>query len=239
MENGRYGRFICFPSSPRSLSALQALFVAAYVCPRAHDLLLGSRHVFRHGAASFMMIFASGFLENGIATFPGNSLADNYNLIFALPSFSALPFCSAFRGGRGWFLSSPISLSFPSLMKLRLLFLLHRALTASLGNGALSVSLAACACIPPLWLPLLEGYPDNGARCLSFTCSPPGSHGEGQRDPLRLILRALFLVFLGFAASFFLRLAFHLSGVRAAGGYWPVLHFRDAWQDRQRSVVID
>ena len=142
------------------LIAAQALFVAAYV---------GSEHTiyfWDHAMYFNMARQAYGVISRGIfrpaGRHSGSRFANNYNLIFALPSFVSF---SLFGPSRLVFILTNYC-GFSRAMKSRLRFF---CVTRWAANGplALIVSLATAMLVPPLWLPLLEGYPDSGAAtCL-------------------------------------------------------------------------
>ncbi len=87
-----------------------------------------------------------------------NSFAENYNYIFALPSLAAF---SLFGVSRPVFILTNF-FAFFLAYECAVAFFLSRAMGLP-GKKALLVSLVGSSLIPPLWLPLLEGYPDSGA----------------------------------------------------------------------------
>lgn len=86
------------------------------------------------------------------------SLAQNYNLVFALP---ALPFFALFGSSRFVFIVAQALIVLP-LYQAAFAFVLKQ-LTRCSFKRALAQTLGLCALIPFLWFPLLEGYPDHGA----------------------------------------------------------------------------
>src|SRR5581483_4855923 len=92
---------------------------------------------------------------------------NNYNLIFALPSLISF---SLFGVSRVVFIVTDF-FAFFLLYEIAVAGLLRRAIGIGWGK-ALAISLVTASLIPPLWLPLLEGYPDNGAAaCLLFAAT--------------------------------------------------------------------
>ena len=141
------------------------------------------------------------------------SLADNYNLIFTLPSLVSF---SLFGVSRGWFLFSPISLSFFLLTKFPWRFLLRRALG---WRGARRLSSAllphrlrhlyGCLCWKVIRI--------MGLRHAS--CSPLGLAGVARGKQPGISGARLVLAFvLGFAVL--LRRHFVYPAIALLGGAW-------------------
>jgi hypothetical protein len=162
------------------LIAAQATFVANYV-GREHTIYFWDHAMYFDMARSFYEHTARD-ASAGWAAFR-HSLADNYNLIFALPSLISF---ELFGVSRLVFILTNFFVFFLGY-EIAVAFFLARTLGFK-GNTAFIISLVIAFLIPPLWLPLLEGYPDIGAAaCLVFAA------GLGLAAPtsVRIFHRAL------------------------------------------------
>ena len=145
-------RFLSFAIP--ALLLLQILFVAGYV--GVEKTIYFWDHAMYFDMARQLFAAFGNSAEAGFAMFR-QSLDNDYNLIFTLPSL----------------------LSFALFGETRLVFILTNffafflpyelaaawALRRLFGwrwSAATAASFATALLIPPLWLPLLEGYPDNG-----------------------------------------------------------------------------
>lgn len=133
----------------------QALFVAAYV-RHEHTVYFWDHAMYFGLARGGFAAFAHGWGE-GFAYFY-SSLANDYNLIFALPSFAAF---ALFGVSRLVFILTNFLVFFVAY-EMAVAFVLWRGLRLSPAR-AVFISIIICSLIPPLWVPLLEGYPDAGA----------------------------------------------------------------------------
>ena len=112
-----------------------------------------------------------------------NSFSENYNYIFALPSLVTF---SLFGPSRLVFILTNFFVFFLGY-ECAVAYFLSRALGWP-GKKALLVSLVGSSLIPPLWLPLLEGYPDNGAAACIALAAAIGWAGPASR---KYVARAL------------------------------------------------
>jgi hypothetical protein len=121
-----------------------------------------------------------------------SSFRNNYNLLYALPSLLTF---SLFGSSRETFILTNYFFFFIGHM---LAFaVLARQIFDYRWPKALLLGAAIPLCIPHLWFPLLEGYPDNGAAAL-FTLAVAYALGKTM-DWKRALLIGLFL---GFAVTF-------------------------------------
>ncbi|MDD5585834.1 MAG: hypothetical protein PHY92_02620 [Alphaproteobacteria bacterium] len=144
-----------------ALILLQGLFVYGYVS-QEHTVYFWDHAMYHLMARDLAGAFHMGFAP-GLAVL-NQSLAQDYNYIFALPS---LPAFALFGNERPVFLLTNFLVFFVAF-EAAVAFVLRRVF----GLGwpqALLFGFGVCALIPPLWLPLLEGYPDIGAAaCVAF-----------------------------------------------------------------------
>jgi len=153
-----------FPAALFALIAAQAVFATAYV---GHERTI----YFWDHAMYFGM--AKSFYETwtqdaGAAwTALQNSFGENYNYIFTLP---ALLTFSVFGVSRSVFILTNFFVFFVAYECALGLFL-ARAIGIP-KQTAFILSFVTSSLIPPLWLPLLEGYPDNGAAaCITLAAA--------------------------------------------------------------------
>lgn len=141
-----------------ALLLLQLLFVVAYV-GHEHTIYFWDHAMYYEMAQSAAMAFhngwGTGFNELQL------SLEQNYNQLFTLPS--VLTF-SWFGDSRLTFILTNFFCFFLTY-EISAAFVLRQVFTLNWAT-ALCASLVTAALIPPLWLPLLEGYPDNGGAAL-------------------------------------------------------------------------
>jgi len=143
------------------LIAVQILFVTAYVF-HEHTVYFWD-HAMYHNMVRFLFsMFQEGAAKGwGIFHY---SLSNDYNLIFGLPSFSAF---LLFGDSRLVFILANFLVFFIAY-ELAVSFVLRRIFSFSY-NKALLFGFGLCSLVPPLWIPLLEGYPDIGAAaCVVF-----------------------------------------------------------------------
>ncbi len=144
-----------------ALVALQFFFVAAYVL-NEHTIYFWDHNMYLALASAGSDAFANGF-GNGWDRFYA-SLGGDYNLIFAIPSFVSF---SLFSPSRLVFILTNFTVYF-LVYEIAIASVLHRALKIK-WSLSLIIALAACSLVPPLWVPLFEGYPDVGAAaCVVF-----------------------------------------------------------------------
>jgi hypothetical protein len=214
-----------------ALVGMQALFVASYV---------GHEHTiyFWDHAMYFDMVrrFYFTLTQNpsaGWALFK-NALSGNYNLIFALPSCASFALLGPTRlvfiltNFFVFFLAYEIAIAF---------FLRH--MLSFNWASALILSLVACALVPPLWLPLLEGYPDAGAAACIIFAAALALKGPGES---RIIPRALALgLILGLAVLLrrhFVYPAFALLGALGGMAFWDAARAREErWEKMGRAAL--
>jgi len=140
---------------------LQALFVAAYLS-REHTFHFWDYVMYYDMARAQYASFQVGWVQ-GFEVFR-RSLEQSYNHIFALPSLFAF---ALFGVGRKIFILTNFTVFFLAY-EVAIAFVLRRLFNLSWLH-ALLAGFAACSFIPPLWVPLLKGYPDIGAAaCLVF-----------------------------------------------------------------------
>ncbi len=151
------------------LVGAQALFVSAYV-NHEHTIYYWDHAMYFNMARQFYMALSQS-LSTG-ATIFGNALAGNYNLIFALPSAASF---GVFAPTRLVFILTNFFIFFLAY-EMAFAFFLRRALNFD-WRIALPVSLIACLLVPPLWLPLFEGYPDTGAAACLIAAAALGIAG--------------------------------------------------------------
>jgi hypothetical protein len=120
------------------------------------------------------------------------SLAANYSFLFALPSLVSF---SLFGATRLVFLLTNF-FCFLLPQEIALAFVLHRGLNIKLPQ-ALLLSLSAGFLIPPLWVPLLQGYPDNSAAAalMGAFALTLGTKREGWRGLAFGVLLGLAVLF--------------------------------------------
>jgi len=147
-------RSFVFPVSFVALVLLQALFVCAYVT-HEHTFYFWD-HSMYHGLARAFFDVSRGGFGDGLEAL-NLSFKDNYNALFALPSLLTF---RLFGDGRLVFLLTLFAVFFVAFEG-ALAFVLRRLFDLAWGQ-ALLLAAAACSLIPPLWTPLLEGYPDIG-----------------------------------------------------------------------------
>jgi hypothetical protein len=144
-----------------ALVLLQALFVYSYGL-HEHTFYFWDHAMYLTLARGFEAVWQSGFL-NGLVALQG-SFIDNYNVLFALPSLATF---AVFGDSRPVFLLTNFAVFFVAY-EVALAFVLRR-LFGFTWPLALLLGAGICCVIPPLWLPLVEGYPDVGAAaCLVF-----------------------------------------------------------------------
>ncbi len=134
---------------------LQASFLVAYM---GHEraFFFWDHAMYHNLAWNAWQAFQSG-IATGWAHFQ-NSMTQDYNDLFALPSLISF---SLFGVTRSVFILTNFAVFFLAY-EAAIAFILRRLF--SLGwPAALVASLILCSLVPPLWLPLLEGYPDIGA----------------------------------------------------------------------------
>ncbi len=144
-----------------ALLAAQAAFVTAYVlCERA--VYFWDHAMYHALARNLHAAFRSSF-SGGAGAFAA-SLANDYNLIFALPSLAGF---AMFGDSRLVFVLANFFVFFIACETA--VALLLRRLFALAWRPAFLLGFGACSLIPSLWIPLLEGYPDAGAAaCIVF-----------------------------------------------------------------------
>jgi hypothetical protein len=151
-----------FPFALFALILLQALFVYGYVS-HEHTVYFWD-HAMYHGmarelAAAFRTGFSQGF---GVL---GQSLTQDYNYLFALPS---LPVFFLFGDGRPVFLLVNFFVYFVAF-EVAVALVLRNVFSLAWPTALVS-GFAVCSLLPPLWLPLLVGYPDvAAAACVTFS----------------------------------------------------------------------
>ena len=146
------------------LAGLQALFVAGYV-NHEHTIYFWDHAMYFNMARQFHVIFEQSLFA-GWAVFK-NALAGDYNLLYALPSLISF---GLFGPVRLVFILTNFFIFFLAY-EIAFAFFLRRAfgLTKEL---AFIISLITASLSPPVWLPLLEGYPDIGAAaCIVFAAA--------------------------------------------------------------------
>jgi hypothetical protein len=164
----------------------QGVFVAGYV-GHEHTVYFWDHAMYFNMAQQAYTVFGESF-TNYAAMFRA-SLADNYNLIFTLPSLVTFSLSDV---SRETFIVTNFFCYF-LLYEVAVALLLRRALGLRWGL-ALALSLVAASLTPPLWLPLLEGYPDNGAAaCLVFAAAIGWSGALAKRFIWRAIGVGFFL----------------------------------------------
>jgi len=170
------------PAIVAALVVAQALFVASYV---DHERTIYFwDHAMYFNMAKYAYFFFAQDFSAGWALFK-NSLAENYNLIYTLPALASF---KLFGVSRIVFILVNFFVFFITY-EVAIAFLLRRALNLKWGL-ALIISFVSCALVPPLWLPLLEGYPDIGAAACVVCAAALALNGPGQS---RIILRGLIL----------------------------------------------
>jgi len=107
------------------------------------------------------------FAQNGVSSLWAvfqQSLANNYNLLYAVPSLASF---SLFGASRSVFILTNFAVFF--IAHEVALALVLRRLFALSWPRACAWALGLCTLTPFMWYPLLEGYPDNGAAaCFVF-----------------------------------------------------------------------
>ncbi|HUY68978.1 MAG TPA: hypothetical protein VMV79_06720, partial [Alphaproteobacteria bacterium] len=141
-----------------ALIGAEAAFVALYV-HHEREIYAWDHVMYFDMAHVDFALFGRGFAQ-GWAAFRA-SLANNYNYIFALPSFVGF---YLFGVTRTVFLVTNFLVFFVAY-ETAFAFVLRRALGWDWARAFL-FSVVAAALVPPLWLSLLEGYPDIGAAGL-------------------------------------------------------------------------
>jgi hypothetical protein len=144
-----------------ALVLFQAFFVAAYV-GHEREIYAWDHIMYYNMARQDFQLFGARF-SNGWASFR-DSFTGNYNHIFALPSFLSF---FLFGMSRTVFLLTNFFVFFIAY-EAGFAFLLRRLFQFS-WRGAFGLSFLGAFLVPPLWLSLLEGYPDIGAAaCILF-----------------------------------------------------------------------
>ena len=141
--------------------ALQAWLVAAYV--GAEHTVYFWDHAMYHAMARMLAVGGHESFAAAAAMFR-QALGGDYNLIYALPSVAAF---QLFGESRLVFILTNFFVFFVPY-EIAVAAVLHRVYKTEWGV-ALLLSFLVALMIPPLWVPLLEGYPDNGAAaCVVF-----------------------------------------------------------------------
>ncbi|MGE3624264.1 MAG: hypothetical protein AB7H77_10405, partial [Bdellovibrionales bacterium] len=138
-----------------ALAGAQMLFVYSYI---EHERTFYFwDHAMYYGMARQFYEIAARDPAAGLSML-GGSLGHNYNLLFAVPSLFTF---SLFGPSRLVFILTNFGVFFLAY-ELAVAFFFRRAMGVG-WRVALAASFGSALLIPPLWLPLLEGYPDNGA----------------------------------------------------------------------------
>jgi hypothetical protein len=144
-----------------ALIVAQAFFVALYV-GHEREIYAWDHAMYYNMAREDFIFFGRKFSQGWV--FFSESFTGNYNHIFALPSFVSF---WLFGVSRLTFILTNFAVFFVAY-EIGLAFLLRRALGMQWPK-ALIFSIVACCLTPPVWLALLEGYPDIGAAaCILF-----------------------------------------------------------------------
>jgi hypothetical protein len=158
-----------FPIALAALILIQGLFVYGYVA-HEHTIYFWDHSMYHNMARLLAAAFHEGWAP-GFSVFR-QSLAQDYNYFFALPSLLAF---SVFGSTRAVFLLTNFLVFFIAF-EVATAFVLRRVFAVSWPTGLL-LGFGACSLVPPLWLPLLEGYPDVGAAaCVALAV---GLHVRG------------------------------------------------------------
>lgn len=175
-------RFL-FPAAFLALVAAQGLFVASYVA-REHTFYFWDHAMYYNMAqglaASFRQSWSQGF------TLLHLSLAQDYNYLFAIPSLLSF---SLFGTTRSVFLLTNF-LFFFVLYETAVAFVIRRVYSLD-WQAALLLAFAVCSLVPPLWVPLLEGYPDIGAA--AFVTLAAGLNVRGNISGRTALITGLLL----------------------------------------------
>ncbi len=146
--------------------------------------------------------------SNAFWPFFRESFSQNYNLLFALPSFVSF---SLFSPSRSLFIATNF-IVFGFAYQAATAFALRRVFALS-WPIAIGAAMASCFALPFLWYPLLEGYPDHAAAACFVAALGLGVNKEtrwfeavliGALLGLAIILRRYFVypVFALLGASF-------------------------------------
>lgn len=167
----------------------QLFFVFSYL--GAEHTIYFWDHSMYHSMASSLYGAALDNFDRAIAIFV-QSLSNDYNLLFSIPSFISF---FLFGDSRlAFILTNFICFFIP--YEIAVAFILRRIF--SLGwNTAFFISTAALCLIPPAWVPLLQGYPDHAAAmALAFSFAITLDDRRTKKDAILLGLA------LGFAVLF-------------------------------------
>jgi hypothetical protein len=200
-----------------ALILAQACFVAAYV-GHEHTFYFWDHAMYfamaRQAYAAFGQSFAAGW------DIFHRSLANDYNFIFTLPSLAAFPL---FGATRAVFIVTNY-FAFFLAYEVAVAFLLKGALGWR-GDTALLASLVVNSLIPPLWLPLLEGYPDSGAAaCLVFAAAIGWSGAAGKNQIRRALGLGVMLALAVLLRRHFVYAALALLATLGLFELWRIRH---------------
>jgi hypothetical protein len=217
-----------------ALIGFQAFFVAAYV-GHEHEIYAWDHIMYFNMARQDFRFFGADFADGWYAFC--NSFTGNYNHIFALPSFASF---YLFGISRRVFLLTNFFVFFVAY-EAGFAFLLRRVLGFS-WRPALIFSLAAALLVPPLWLSLLEGYPDIGAAaCILFAFAHAFSSLDQRRNWRSALVTGAFLAGAILLRRHFVYPALALlvtTGLFAAEKILRALSWRARWIEFGRGMLF-
>lgn len=147
-----------------ALFASQLAFVACYVSAE-HTIYYWDYSMYHAMARGLHEAFQHDFAA-GMATLH-QSMGNNYNMIFCLPSL--LSFALFGESRLTFVLTNFVAFVVP--YEIAVACVLRRVYALDWGN-ALLFAFGTVSLLPPAWFPLLEGYPDTGAAaCIAFAAA--------------------------------------------------------------------
>ena len=202
-----------------ALVLAQIVFVAAYIGSE-HTIYFWDHAMYFGMAREIYEIFSANFTM-GLGAFK-DSLANNYNFIFTLPSCLTFPL---FGETRATFILTNFFFFFLPY-EIAVAFFLRSTLGFA-WSRALAVSFAATFLTPPVWLPLLEGYPDSGAAaCIACAAAVLWNGPATKRYAKNAITAGLILGFGVLLRRHFAYPAFALLAARGALALWELRSVR-------------